>query len=60
MCIINKPTKMKKGHLQFSVSKNGIVKKYLIHRIVAKAFINNPEKKTMRKSYKWQTLGQQS
>lgn len=44
-CNILKPTKMKKGHLQVSVSKNGIVKKYLVHRIIAKAFINNPDNK---------------
>lgn len=30
-------------YLQVSLSKNGISKRYLIHRIVAKAFIPNPE-----------------
>jgi hypothetical protein len=42
---ILKPAKMKKGHLQVSISKNGIVKKYLIHRIIAKAFVENKENK---------------
>lgn len=43
--VILKPFKMKKGHLQVSISKNGKVKKYLVHRIVAKAFIKNPDLK---------------
>jgi hypothetical protein len=42
---ILKPTKMQKGHLQVSISKHGIVKKYLVHRLVAFAFIENKENK---------------
>lgn len=33
-----KPWRMKKGHLQISVSKNGKVKKFLAHRVVANYF----------------------
>jgi len=42
---ILKPYKMKKGHTQVSVSLGGKVKKYLVHRIIAKCFIDNPANK---------------
>ena len=35
---------MKKGHLQVSISTNGKVKKYLVHRIIATCFLDNLEK----------------
>ena len=38
-----KPFKSKKGYLQVSLSKNGKEKIFLIHRLVAEAFIPNPE-----------------
>lgn len=34
-----------KGHLSVKLSKNGVRKKYLIHRLVAEEFLPNPEKK---------------
>lgn len=33
------------GYLQYSISKDGIVKKFLAHRLVALAFIPNPDNK---------------
>lgn len=35
----------KDGYLQIALSKNGIVKKFKIHRLVAQAFIANPDGK---------------
>jgi hypothetical protein len=40
-----KPYKMRKGHLQVSISNHGVVRKYLVHRIIAKSFILNPDNK---------------
>lgn len=37
-----KKSKTHKGYLSITLSKNGIHKGYLIHRLVAKAFIPNP------------------
>ena len=39
------PVKMKSGYLQVSLCKNGTSKRFLIHRIVASAFIENPYNK---------------
>ena len=35
-----------KGYLYVSISDNGCVKKYYIHQLVAKAFLDNPESRT--------------
>ena len=32
----------KKGYIQVSLSKNGIIKKFSVHRLVAQAFLQNP------------------
>lgn len=40
---INKPTKESNGYLQVQLCKKGKQKKHLIHRLVAQAFINNPD-----------------
>lgn len=40
-----KTEKKKKGYVAVSLSKNGKVKSHLIHRLVAQAFIANPENK---------------
>lgn len=37
-----KPTKTSKGYLQVNLSKSGKVKRFLVHRLVAEAFIPNP------------------
>lgn len=39
---ILKPYKNREGYLRVALSKNGKVKHYLIHRLVAEAFIDNP------------------
>jgi hypothetical protein len=39
---IKSPKNSGSGYLQVSLCKNGIVKNFLIHRLVAKAFIKNP------------------
>lgn len=38
-----KPKKLPKGYLRVNLSKNGVVKDFLIHRLVAEAYIPNPE-----------------
>ena len=38
-----KPRKHSCGYLQVSLSKNGKVKTYLVHRLVAEAYLPNPE-----------------
>lgn len=40
-----KPGLSTKGYYQIFLSKNGYSQLYFVHRIVAQAFINNPEKK---------------
>lgn len=40
--IIKKPSKLPKGYLQICLSKNGKSKYVSIHRLVAQAFIPNP------------------
>lgn len=40
---ILKPWIKPKGHLAVSISKNGVVKKYLVHRIIARCFIKNKD-----------------
>lgn len=40
-----KPEKLKKGYCRVILSKNGKVKKFSVHRLVAIAFIPNPENK---------------
>jgi hypothetical protein len=42
---ILKPNNNGNGYLQIELSKNGKRKKYLIHRLIALAFIQNPENK---------------
>ena len=37
-----KPEIMKLGYLRYALSKNGKTKKYLAHRLVAEAYIPNP------------------
>lgn len=39
--IIRKPSKLPKGYLRVSLCKNGEIKYYSIHRLVAEAFIPN-------------------
>ena len=39
---ILKPGKDSRGYLQAGLYKNGIVRKFLIHRLVAQSFIQNP------------------
>ena len=41
---IIKPNKINSGYLRVALYKNGNIKKYLIHRLVAEAFIDNPNK----------------
>ena len=43
---ILKPSVDKDGYLQIALSKNGNVKKFKIHRLVAPAFIPNPDGKS--------------
>jgi len=40
--IIKKPSKLPKGYLQICLNKNGKLKYISIHRLVAQAFIPNP------------------
>jgi hypothetical protein len=40
--IIKKPSKLPKGYLRLGLCKNGKIKYYSIHRLVAEAFIPNP------------------
>ncbi len=40
--IIKKPSKLPKGYLKVSLCKEGKIKYYSIHRLVAEAFIPNP------------------
>ena len=40
---ILKPVRMPKGYLQVNLYKNGEMKTYRLHRIVAKTFIPNPQ-----------------
>ena len=40
-----KQSEIKKGYLQVGLSKNGEVKRFLVHRLVAIAFIPNPHNK---------------
>lgn len=46
---INKPKIKKDGYLYVDLYKNGKGKSFAIHRLVAKAFIPNPENKSMVK-----------
>ncbi len=41
-CRVMKPGKRTDGYLHVRLSKNGVVKQFLVHRLVAKAFIPNP------------------
>lgn len=43
--IILKPQSNRDGYLLVMLSKNGISKGYSVHRLVAKAFIDNPQNK---------------
>ena len=40
------PEKLKKGYLRVSIWENGIRNRKLVHRLVAEAFIPNPENKS--------------
>lgn len=40
--IIKKPSKLPKGYLRIALAKNGTIKYFFIHRLVAQAFIPNP------------------
>lgn len=40
--IIKKPSKLPKGYLRIALAKNGTKKYFYIHRLVAEAFIPNP------------------
>lgn len=40
--IILKPRKNNKGYLQLNLSKEGKIKMFLVHRLVAETFIDNP------------------
>jgi hypothetical protein len=40
-----KPVEEKNGYLRVKLSKNGKTKKCRVHRLVAEAFLDNPEKK---------------
>ena len=42
---ILKPIKIKKQYMNVKLCKNGKLKQYMIHRLVAKAFIPNPDNK---------------
>lgn len=42
-CRIMKPGERSDGYLHIGLSKNGISKHYTVHRLVAKAFIPNPD-----------------
>ena len=42
------PTKIERGYLQVCLANNGTKEKFLVHRLVAEAFIPNP--KTSRKT----------
>ena len=42
---LKKHTKMNTGYMQVSLSNNGKVKKFLVHRLLALHFIPNPENK---------------
>ena len=43
---ILKPSKEKTDYLRVCLSKQGVEKKYLVHRLVAQAFIDNPNNLT--------------
>ena len=42
---ILKPSKINIGYLRVGLNKNGKCKRYLIHRLVAEAFLPNPDNK---------------
>lgn len=41
---LKKPELINKGYYRVSLSKDGTVRRYFVHRLVAEAFIPNPEK----------------
>lgn len=43
--LIRKPNQLKNGYCNIILNKNGKAKAYRIHRLVAKAFVPNPENK---------------
>ena len=49
---ILKPYKNKDGYLQVTLNKNGKVKTFLVHRLVAQAFLSNEENKP-EVNHKW-------
>ena len=44
---IRKPHVMNRGYMEISLSKDGVVKRYLVHRLVAEAFCEKPEGKNI-------------
>lgn len=44
--IIRKNDLLNSGYVIINLAKNGIVRKFIIHRLVAQSFIQNPEKKS--------------
>jgi len=44
-CKILSPEKTRAGYLRVSLCKQGIIKRFQVHRVIAESFIDNPENK---------------